>query len=238
MGRCTTGVDAVRSASGGTGLTSEALATPAARTGPTVDAHGVEYEDRVSLSGDVQTRLDVTRGIEETRPDGSGDDQPMRSRMSPEHRERIRELFETDMSVRTELATTPAGAEPLRGLPSFTVELGPDGRAYAVEPGVEFDPPDAGDPEPPPPPVVEQPREEPPPEPVDAAAVEEREPPPPREDEPAHAGKPRDAPERKPADTDEPSSQVAPQRFAEAYRAAAVMRRAPGGFTDPLDDVG
>jgi hypothetical protein len=74
----------------------------------------------------------------------------MRSRLSPEQRERIRELVKTDMTVRTELASVPAGEEPLRSLPSFRVELGPDGRAYAIEPGVTFEPPRPRPPDPPP----------------------------------------------------------------------------------------
>ena len=89
----------------------------------------------MSLSGEVRIRLDVTRGIEGAR----ARDDPMRDRMSPEQRERIRELFATDMNVRAEASRVPADEEPLRGLPSYQVELGPDGRAYAVEPGVEFD---------------------------------------------------------------------------------------------------
>jgi hypothetical protein len=78
--------------------------------------------------------------------------------MSPQQRERIRELWSTDMSVRTELADVPVGEEPLRGLPSFHVELGPDGRAYAVEPGVKFDPPQLREPEAPPAPATEAPQ--------------------------------------------------------------------------------
>jgi hypothetical protein len=188
------------------------------------------YEDRVSLSGEVRTRLDVTRGTEETRSDSSGE-QPMKHRLSPDERERQRELFNTDMNVRTELAHVPIGEEPLRGLPSFELELGPDGRAYAVEPGVQFEPPKVREPELPPevspPPdadhlaaTAEAPKE------VEREALEERGPPPERL-------------EKKPPREEEPVD-TAPQRprVADAYRAAAELTTAPGGFAGPLNDSG
>ena len=72
------------------------------------------------LSNEVRARLDVTKEAEEVQE---------------------RDLFRKDMQVRTEDANKPAGEEPLRGLPAFEVELGKHGRAYAVEPGVKFEPP-------------------------------------------------------------------------------------------------
>lgn len=196
------------------------------------------YEDRVSLSGEVRTRLDVTRGTEETRSDSSGDE-PMKHRLSPDERERQRELFNTDMDVRTELAHVPIGEEPLRGLPSFELELGPDGRAYAVEPGVKFEPPKIREPELPhaveasPPPDAERevtkaeaPRE------FERAAIEERGFPPALPERPGRA-------EKKPPPEEGPV-EAAPQhtRVADAYRAAAQLTTAPGGFADPVDELG
>ena len=193
------------------------------------------YEDRVSLSGEVKTRLDVTRGAEETRSDSSGE-QSTNRRLSPDERERLRELFNTDMNVRTELAHVPIGEGPLRGLPSFELELGPDGRAYAVEPGVQFEPPKVREPDLPPtveavPPLdaareaaaAEAPKE------IERAAIEERGPPP----------VPPERVDGKPLQEEEPID-AAPQhlRVADAYRAAAELTTAPGGFADPLDELG
>jgi hypothetical protein len=193
------------------------------------------YEDRVSLSGEVRTRLDVTSGTEETRSDSSGE-QPERHWLSPDERERQRELFNTDMNVRTELAHVPIGEEPLRGLPSFELELGPDGRAYAVQPGVQFEPPKMREPElptavevsSPPDPELEVTTAEAPKE-AERAAIDER-------------GFPPERPElaeKKPPPEEEPVEGV-PQhlRVADAYRAAAQLTTAPGGFADPVEALG
>jgi hypothetical protein len=194
------------------------------------------YEDRVSLSGEVRTRLDVTRGTEETRADSSGE-QSVKHRLSPDERERQRELFNTDMNVRTELAHVPVGEEPLRGLPSFELELGPDGRAYAVEPGVQFEPPKIREPELPtaveaaPLPPLEMEKAEASKEP-ERAAIDERGFPPALPERPERA-------EKKPPPEEEPV-EGAPQhpRVADAYRAAAQLTTAPGGFADPVDELG
>ncbi len=224
LGRCATRVDAIKAFSTGLGLPPEASSASAARWGPPRnDANGVAYEDRVSLSGEVRLRLDVTRGTDETSSEKGGDD-PMHHRMSPEQRERIRELFVTDMSVRAEDSHAPAGEKPLRGLPTYELELGPDGRAYAVEPGVAFEPPKPREPELPPAPEVVAP------------PVPQREPPVERAEVEARGREPpeRAPPEKEPIVDPDPAR----RRFAEAYRAAAEPPSAPSGSATPVEELG
>jgi hypothetical protein len=149
----------------------------------------VVVEDTVQLSGEVRVRLDVIEHSEEVRE---------------------RDLFNQDMKVRTEDANKPVGEEPLRGLPTFEVRVGKHGRAYAVEPGVTFDPP------------------------AEVAAERharwEQEAPQPRE--PVEVGP--DPPVPISVDKEEEPPPEARGTAAEAYKAAAQQRTAPGGFADTV----
>lgn len=116
------------------------------------DAQGVgpiEVIDSVNVSQEARVRQDVAQAAERAYLDqrGEGDTRGGLDDSSRGERERLRALATQDAEVR--VADANLGIEaPLRGTPSFEVEVGPFGRAYAVDAGVtlpRFESPGASD---------------------------------------------------------------------------------------------
>lgn len=108
--------------------------------------HGApEVEDRVSLSKELRIRQDRAQGAEEERSEQAQEEDALRSGMgalaaSASERERVRELLLRDIETRTADATEGSD-RTIKSLPSFEVDIGPYGRAYAVGDGASLEPP-------------------------------------------------------------------------------------------------
>ena len=84
----------------------------------------------------------------QTDDEGSSDDSNTNSReLTPEQQQVVRELSARDLEVRTHEQAHAAVGGPYTGAPSYSFEVGPDGRRYAVEGEVSVDLSEAGSPQ-------------------------------------------------------------------------------------------
>lgn len=224
------------------------------------DATGVgppEIVDEVTLSNEVRIRQNVTQASERVRPQDAEEDVPRAASVADQ--ERMRELYRTDLQTRAG-DDVPSEVGTIRMLPMFEVDIGPLGRAYAVDQGLDFDRPDPPSLPPIGPETVASPGFETDTGPPDPFAVDEVEaelpPVGPVEDETtvvrADASRPRVRAGGEPVDTEpirvagpEPPSE-APTRIelpqpnraeqtAAAYQRAAALTGAPSGSGTELD---
>ncbi|WP_448556533.1 putative metalloprotease CJM1_0395 family protein [Thalassotalea montiporae] len=80
--------------------------------------------------------------------ESSGEDSNTNSReLTPDEQQAVRELSARDLEVRTHEQAHAAVGGPYTGAPSYSFEVGPDGRRYAVEGEVSVDLSEAGSPQ-------------------------------------------------------------------------------------------